>query len=776
MVGRDWGINLGLFLHCTLKLPKRTILDIRLGSACTFDGVLHKRKVLWENPFNSKDVLYVPYTVPTPSSFKDDFNEYASQNDLYQTNAGQVALQRLSSLIPYVITRDHEFQPPLHTFTGDGEAYEILLQGDGARRGTRAFTQWVFKNAYRDSASPHLLFLFALALKLKDNRSGAALTFGAETAVLNSLQGGVVTVPDPYAEGMFLEVKTKLSMTLDLCAERDFFGIINGGCMCQGHDGLHRLPKNRRAQFKSWALADEWCSGCKEPTLLEQHTLAHRAYDGAELPEPCTKCEFGHGTHEQRVAEYALDLSTEVRMVTEAAETQEAKTKLDTQMLGHAHSHGNVRWGWRGTPPIMVPKANTYLEKLHSWHLNAAKQHLKHAHMKNMPDAIRETVHTLFRQWGVPIDSRKPGKRTEDKWPGGGIVQHFMAGGNNKAPGFAVSMAELTFIMAEHWAKGRREREELLAAAEEEEEEEGSAAAVAKVARVSVFAKPGTKKHAAGAAKAPVKKSTVKAATAVKNDPIEMIKTEVEVTLGDTVLIAAIKDKYGPYVGQRIVTTLLADDAFLTAWRTGMRSLPGDPSTKEVEAFALEHFLNVGDWIELLGHLSDHTHKSWVPHRLLAKGSRQLIATKGKDWIKSTSALEANQAEVGRTLDRVTCRRTGIDEGEGERTFRAKKSKEGNDVLQSYSVSKGMASSCAEHYIASQNYQRDTENAVRKRATDRLLLEPQGRSTAPRAGDKLRRLASSPSATAMGEFIKLMRGERTVGLYEVAGSPLARGT
>jgi hypothetical protein len=430
-----------------------------------------------------------------------------------------------------------------------------------------------------------------------------------------------------------------------------------------------------------------------------------------------------------------------------------------------------VRWGWRGTPPIKVPKSHFFLEKLHSWHLNAAKLHLKHAHLKFMPDAIRDEAHALFRKWGVPIDSRKPGKRTEDKWPGGGIVQHLMNGGNNKAPGYAVSAAELTFLMAEFWAKGRREREALLAAAAEaEEDEERRAAAVAKLAKTNLFPKPGSKAWAAGAAKAPVQKAAVTAGA--KQDPVEMIKTEVELTLGDASSIAAIKAKYGPYVGQRIVTTLLADDAFLEAWRTGMTTLEPNSSTVEVEDFALKHFLDAADWIECLNTISGLTHKSWVPHRILHKGSRQLITTKGNDWVKSTSALEANQAEVGRTLDKVTTRRRGIDEGQDQRTFRAKRSKEGHEVLQSYKISSGMAASCASDYIASQAYQRDTENAVTKRSTNRLIIEEGGRSTSPRTGRKLRKLATDARASAVSEFLKLMNGERTVGLYEVARSPL----
>jgi hypothetical protein len=231
-------------------------------------------------------------------------------------------------------------------------------------------------------------------------------------------------------------------------------------------------------------------------------------------------------------------------------------------------------------------------------------------------------------------------------------------------------------------------------------------------------------------------------------------------------------EKYGPYVGQRIVSTLLADDSFLKAWRSGMHTLTGTPTTEEVEAFALEHFLNVADWIECLGHVSGWSHKSWVPHRILHKGSRQLITTNGNDWIKSTSALEANQAEVGRTLDKVTCRRTGIDHDKEQRTFRSKKSEGGQqEKLESYKVSKGMACSAASHVIASQNYRRDEENCVRKRSNDNLILH--ARSTSPRTGPKLRKLAVDSTATAMSEFIKLMRDARTVGLYEVSRSPLS---
>ena len=76
-------------------------------------------------------------------------------------------MQNVEELIPYVITRDHFRQPP---FSVIGNNYEILLQGDGARRGTKAFAQWVIKNPYVDSQSCSLLHLLALGVGVKDNK------------------------------------------------------------------------------------------------------------------------------------------------------------------------------------------------------------------------------------------------------------------------------------------------------------------------------------------------------------------------------------------------------------------------------------------------------------------------------------------------------------------------------------------------------------------------------------------------------------------------------
>ena len=61
-------------------------------------------------------------------------------------------------------------------------------------------------------------------------------------------------------------------------------------------------------------------------------------------------------------------------------------------------------------------------------------------------------------------------------------------------------------------------------------------------------------------------------------------------------------------------------------------------------------FLDWGDWIEALERVGDHDFKTWVPHRIIFKGTRQ-IDQDGDLWCKSTSALESNQSQIGQTLD-----------------------------------------------------------------------------------------------------------------------------
>ena len=130
-------------------------------------------------------------------------------------------------------------------------------------------------------------------------------------------------------------------------------------------------------------------------------------------------------------------------------------------------------------------------------------------------------------------------------------------------------------------------------------------------------------------------------------------------------------------------------------------------------------------------------------------------------WAKSTSALEMNQSELGRTLDKVSCRRVSIDNGDDKTTrhvaVKAMDGSETGDVrVEKSTVTKGMAFSAARHFVAAQNYIRD-EDAVETRETKRLLESDLARVTVKRSSAKLVKLAVDPNTTSIREFVKLMR-------------------
>ena len=167
--GVHFGINFGLWMHLDEKCPKRFIRRLRQAGSEKYDhhADKYKRKPWYVNPCNENDVVYVPFCAPAPTALDDDLEEYGQMHGLHSSTDGSCAVQNVEELIPYVITRDHFRQPP---FSVIGNNYEILLQGDGARRGIKAFAQWVFKNPYVDSQSCSLLHLLALGVGVKDNK------------------------------------------------------------------------------------------------------------------------------------------------------------------------------------------------------------------------------------------------------------------------------------------------------------------------------------------------------------------------------------------------------------------------------------------------------------------------------------------------------------------------------------------------------------------------------------------------------------------------------
>jgi hypothetical protein len=123
-------------------------------------------------------------------------------------------------------------------------------------------------------------------------------------------------------------------------------------------------------------------------------------------------------TYSQVTVEYAAEVAKEKMMIEAGEKSEDEKKKLLRANLEHADGHLNVRWKSRGIPPARVAKKDVYLELLHSIPINAMKLQVKHATFKYMPEAMREEGEKLFKLWGIPIDTRKKGKRTEEKWPG----------------------------------------------------------------------------------------------------------------------------------------------------------------------------------------------------------------------------------------------------------------------------------------------------------------------------------------------------------------------
>ena len=126
------------------------------------------------------------------------------------------------------------------------------------------------------------------------------------------------------------------------------------------------------------------------------------------------------------------------------------------RVLAHAHKHRQVRWLDKGTPMFNVIKSRWWLELLHTIALGAIKLQIKHSCVKYMPgeyilvplchyltypsplippppplpppctEAIKDEALKKFREWGIPIDIHRAGKRVEqEKWPGGGTVKVF---------------------------------------------------------------------------------------------------------------------------------------------------------------------------------------------------------------------------------------------------------------------------------------------------------------------------------------------------------------
>jgi hypothetical protein len=184
----------------------------------------------------------------------------------------------------------------------------------------------------------------------------------------------------------------------------------------------------------------------------------------------------------------------------------------------------------------------------------------------------------------------------------------------------------------------------------------------------------------------------------------------------------------------------------------GYKRIPKPCADAVKSAHAFEWFHEWADWIEAIERVADHNFRSWVPHRILHKGTRQ-IAAEGDLWCKSTSALEANQAEMGRTLDKVSSRRRSIDLGDAVTSTIVVKP-DGSYATVEAKVTGAMAMSASTHFIAAQGFRGDEENRILQRGTNRLVLGAEARSTAPRTNPKFIKLPVDADMTSFDHFVK----------------------
>jgi hypothetical protein len=96
--GTSWGVNLGLWLHLVEKVPARTIRRFRQAASEKYQAPTdsYTRKLLWCNPWDEKDSVPYPYTIPAPCSFEAEVREYAQAHGLTSVGNGRAAHQQVS--------------------------------------------------------------------------------------------------------------------------------------------------------------------------------------------------------------------------------------------------------------------------------------------------------------------------------------------------------------------------------------------------------------------------------------------------------------------------------------------------------------------------------------------------------------------------------------------------------------------------------------------------------------------------------------------------------
>lgn len=421
-----WHSRFGLHLHLHERMAWRLLSRINDVGSKQLNPKTGRpeRVVFWQGDNRQDNVVYVPRIIPPVHQCISLFDDMVEELALSVDPSGQIMFQDLDTVVQQVITEDRQCQPELELFTGqDAYDYWLICSGDGATRRKWSIVHWIMRNLYTPQATQSCK-LIALARDMKDNRKGARATMGeVNIGKLSALDHGVTQVnaakltpqqlareaavvardqalhgeaePDtetaalrlavfaardakaPSADVPPFEVHTRLCMCCDLKAQREMTNWIgSGGCCCTENDAWHYVPTERRSTLTTWVEVERWLDGfCHLATLREMYRWAHRALPGEELPEPCDLCAFGHGSVEERRAEYAACLKScaSLREQAEKGKSKAERGAYHKACLKHAHSHKNIRLGEEGVPDIKIPMVQWLLDMLHMIFLNLPK-------------------------------------------------------------------------------------------------------------------------------------------------------------------------------------------------------------------------------------------------------------------------------------------------------------------------------------------------------------------------------------------------------------------
>ena len=190
------------------------------------------------------------------------------------------------------------------------------------------------------------------------NKGGVTGTLGDELAAVEAIEGRVWEVEvaeGEEGEARTYSVPTSLSVTVDLCAERDLGGIIGGGCHCQGAEMLHRYPSRPSRELhhpRASPRVVQRVRGADARGAVRPRPPPSARRAGATQPCPAEGCNAYHAsrTLEARRVEYESERKLFDSLVKAAVDSTAGHNALLARVLAHAHKHRQVRWLDKGIP------------------------------------------------------------------------------------------------------------------------------------------------------------------------------------------------------------------------------------------------------------------------------------------------------------------------------------------------------------------------------------------------------------------------------------------